>query len=85
MNKPRRVLTLPNPLPFLVWGFVFVGVFYGVYWLFIVPSTSTRAMLCPRHEEAVELYDDAADRRPLKEYEKKSRAESVRYVEKWCQ
>jgi hypothetical protein len=88
--KPRPVIVVPVWVSNLLWLLLFwlpiaAGVLYLFWWIFLVPSTSTRAMLCPKHADRVELYDAAEALRPLKEYEFKARAESERYLESWCQ
>ncbi len=90
MSKPRPVIVVPvwvsNVLWLLFfWAPIFAACAVLMYWLFFVPSISTRFVTCRTHEQFVELIDETEARRTLRKYENDKRDESRAYLESWCQ
>jgi hypothetical protein len=84
----RAVLKLPHPLTVLAWiaalGIV-VLFCMTIYWALFVPGDTERAMLCPKHEERIQVYGQLEQLKPLRAYQQRQLQKSRDYVEQWCQ
>jgi len=85
MTDERQRRTFIIHPEYFVWPILLALAWWFLWWMFVVPPDSTRAILCPKHERRAETYRTLADIRPLKDYELKGWAASDEYVKRWCQ
>lgn len=85
-EQERDTVTIPGWIGFSVVVLILAGLFsWGCWWLFVVPSDGTLAMLCPKHEGRAEALRSLSEVRPLRDYEIAAWQASDEYFHRWCQ